>query len=75
VDIWAPRTGVQRAFCESELAPAHHLHFAKLLWSVDQRRALLDTGTVFTSDGAVIDRTAIGADDLRLRVQWEPSVK
>lgn len=71
LDVWSAEGGRRRAFCESQLPSAHHLHFAKLAWATDGKTALLDTGTLFTRDGGVTGRAPVAADDLRFRVQWE----
>lgn len=70
LDVWSQEGGRRRAFCESQLPPAHHLHFAKLAWATDGKTALLDTGTLFTRDGVVAGRAPV-APDLSFRVQWE----
>ncbi len=71
LDVWSAEVGHRRAFCESQLPPPHHLHFAKLAWATDGKTALLDTGTLFTRDGGVAGRVPVAPDDLSFRVQWE----
>jgi hypothetical protein len=71
LDVWSADDGRRRAFCESQLPPAHHSHFAKLAWATDGKAALLDNGTLVTRDGGVAGRAPVAAGDLSLRVQWE----
>lgn len=72
LDVWSQEGGRRRrAFCESQLPPAHHSHFAKLAWATDGKTALLDTGTVLTRYGGVAGRAPVAPDDLSFRVQWE----
>ena len=71
LDIWSAEGGRRRAFCESQLPPAHQSHFAKLAWATDGKTALLDTGTLFTRDGDIAGRAPLAADDLSFGVQWE----
>lgn len=71
LDVWRAELGYRRAFCESQLPPAHHLHFAKLAWASDGKTALLDTGTLLSRDGRVAGRATVGADALSFRVQWD----
>jgi hypothetical protein len=71
LDVWSTEGGRRRAFCESQLPPPHHSHFAKLAWATDGKTALLDTGTLFTRDGGVAGRAPVASGDLSFRVQWE----
>ena len=72
VDVWSAEGGRRRSFCESELPPAHHSHFAKLAWAADGKKALLDNGTIVTRDGALAGRARVAADHLSFQLQWEP---
>ena len=72
VDVWSAERGLRRAFCESQLPPAHQLHFAKLAWATDGRTALLDNGTVITPDGKVVSRAPVTGQHLSFQLQWEP---
>jgi hypothetical protein len=71
LDVWSAGGGRRRAVCESQLPPAHHLHFAKLTWATDGKTALLDTGTRLTRAGRLAGRVRVAAGDLSFRVQWE----
>ena len=72
LDIWSAERGRRRVFCESQLPPAHHVHFAKLTWATDGNTALLDTGTLVTREGKVAGRAAVAGDDPAFQLQWEP---
>ncbi len=72
LDVWSAEGGRRRAFCESQLPPAHHLHFAKLAWAADGETALLDNGTIITRDGEVAGRGPVAHGDLWFLLQWEP---
>jgi len=75
LEIWSPEHGLRRAFCESGLPKAHQSHFAKLAWSADGKRGLLNTGTVLTRKGQVVGHAPVCAErrvTCNFEVQWEP---
>jgi hypothetical protein len=72
VDVWSAAGGLRRAFCESQLRPAYHSHFAKLAWATDGKTALLDNGTIITRHGEVAGRLPGTTGDLSFQLQWAP---
>jgi hypothetical protein len=71
LDSWSAGRGIRRVLCGSRLPRALRTHFARLVWSTDAGRALLDNGAIVTPKGSFAGRAEVPAWAFDL--QWQPS--